>query len=200
LTGGTINNIHNQVSRLQVIRIGTDIKLRRDKTSTPPDEPENSSSTTITIETQPEMPEVQMSESVTTTAQHDEKRDRNEEEEIKEPHRLNIDDIPQNLMENLTKKPNSDSLLSSKYAIWEEGDSYIIENYDGEDIHVIRNTSPQERQLFKTGSIRSPEPSGDSPSSQQEQRQKSRIGGFFNRGSPASTPPNLSPHEREQTN
>src|SRR5204863_7218976 len=131
------------------------------------------------------MAEVQKSESVTTTEQHDEKRDRNEEEEIKEPHRLNIDDIPQNLMENLTKKPNSDSLLSSKYAIWEEGDSYIIENYDGEDIHVIRNTSPQ---LFKTGS-RSPEPSGDLPSSQQAQRRKSRIGGFFNRGSPASTPP-----------
>ncbi|CAG8502279.1 7111_t:CDS:2 [Dentiscutata erythropus] len=31
--------------------------------------------------------------------------------------------------------------MSSKYAIWDEGDNYIIENYEGEDIRVVPSSS-----------------------------------------------------------
>jgi hypothetical protein len=208
LTGGTISNINNQVSRLPLVKIGTDLILRKEKTSTPPDEtpdePADTSSTTITIEAA----EVQVGESITTTAsppKHDEKQREQNEEEGERPDV----DVPQNLMEKFAKRPTTgrSGSLSSKYAIWDEGDSFIIENYEGEDIHVIHNVTPHERNFFRrksssgTESTGLPEPSGDSPpisSPQQEQRQ-SRIGRFFNRGSSStSTLPKSSP--RGQTN
>ncbi|RIA97167.1 hypothetical protein C1645_306849 [Glomus cerebriforme] len=145
LTGGTLSN---QVSRLPVIGFGTDLIFRpktENVNATPPDE-EIVSSTTVTIESEPE---VQVGESKSTTTsplEHmendNEKREQQqEEEEERERSRLEID-IPQNLMDKVTKRPNIDpndrsGSLSSKYTIWDEGDSYIIENYDGEDIHVI---------------------------------------------------------------
>jgi hypothetical protein len=221
LTGGTINN---QVSRLPVIGFGTDLIFRpkTDKTlhndgtasstppnektasSTPPNE-EMSSSTATTVITVESGPVVQIDESNTTSTSPPEnentkdKREQKEEEEKNgehgEHHRLRID-IPQNLMDKVTKRPQIDpndrsGSYSSKYAIWDEGDSYIIENYDGEDIHVIpsstHNTPPQEQNKGyfssrkntggssgSSGSARSPD---DSLSSQQ-----SRIGGIFNKG------------------
>ncbi|GBB83368.1 hypothetical protein RclHR1_01010009 [Rhizophagus clarus] len=163
LTGGTINN---QVSRLPVIGFGTDLIFRpkTDKNSTPPNatstppNEEMPSSTATTIITVESNLEAQMNEDNTTSTlppEHRNIEDKGEQKEEKddERHRLRID-IPQNLMDKVTKRPHVDpsdrsGSYSSKYAIWDEGDSYIIENYDGEDIHVIpsssHNTPPQEQ-------------------------------------------------------
>jgi len=186
------------------------LKQIRKKTSTPPNEEIVSSTTTITVESDPEV-QIRSDTTTASSPEHEgnnkdkrEQQEEEEEEEIGECHRLKID-IPQNLMDKVTKRPNIDrndrsGSFSSKYAIWDEGDSYIIENYDGEDIHVIpsssHNTPPQEqnRSYFSrrkntnstggsSGSPGSPGSHGDSLSSQQEQ---SRIGGFFNRGSPTT--------------
>lgn len=181
MTGGTISN---QVSRLPVIGFGTELIFRprtdkdKDKAPTPPNEgsasstspnektassaPSNeemssSATTIITVESDPN---IQINEGNTTSTSPEQgniedKREQKEEneEENGEHQRLRID-IPQNLMDKVTKRPRIDpndrsGSNSSKYAIWDEGDSYIIENYDGEDIHVIpsssHSTPPQEQ-------------------------------------------------------
>ncbi|CAG8608303.1 16698_t:CDS:2, partial [Acaulospora colombiana] len=65
----------------------------------------------------------------------------------RQPHEININ-IPHDISKRRQSKAEKidersrfdhDQLgpLSSKYAIWDEGDNYIIENYEGEDIRVI---------------------------------------------------------------
>ncbi|EXX79129.1 hypothetical protein RhiirA5_495269 [Rhizophagus irregularis] len=175
LTGGTMSN---QVSRLPIIGFGTELIFRpktdKDKAPTPnegstsstsPNEKTASStpsneempSSTTTIITVESDPDIQINEGNMTSTSPPEQgniEDKREPKEENEEHqRLRID-IPQNLMDKVTKRPRIDpndrsGSNSSKYAIWDEGDSYIIENYDGEDIHVIpsssHNTPPQEQ-------------------------------------------------------
>ncbi|CAI2186309.1 14430_t:CDS:10 [Funneliformis geosporum] len=148
LTTGTLNN---QVSRLPLIRIGTDLIFRpktdKEKKPQSPEESENNSTTT-TVEFDSQA-EAQIGESCMTSSTRYEENRKEEEEGEEWHHHLKID-IPQNLREKFKRRHVTDlgksGTYSSRYAIWDEGDSYIIENYDGEDIHIIPSTHTNSTQ------------------------------------------------------
>ncbi|CAG8534994.1 14133_t:CDS:10 [Funneliformis caledonium] len=196
LTTGTLNN---QVSRLPVIRIGTELIFRpkadKEKIQSPEEASENDSpTTTIEIDSQAEAHRGE-SDMISSTRHEDIRNEKQREEEGEDWHH-NLD-IPQNIREKFKRKHANDQgksgTFSSRYAIWDEGDSYIIENYDGEDIHVIpsahsTSTQEQNRSYFfrrNTGST------NDSTQNSSYNQEHGRGSSKRDRGSPLEPSPQI---------
>ncbi|CAG8532188.1 8554_t:CDS:10 [Funneliformis mosseae] len=143
------------------------------------------------------IPEAHIGESdmISSTRHEDIRKEKQREEEGEDWHH-NLD-IPQNIREKFKRKHANDQgksgTFSSRYAIWDEGDSYIIENYDGEDIHVIpsahsTSTQEQNRSYFfrrNTGST------NDSTQNSSYNQEHGRGSSKRDRGSPLEPSPQI---------
>ncbi|RHZ50116.1 hypothetical protein Glove_505g10 [Diversispora epigaea] len=124
----TISSINNQVSRLQIIKFGQDIVL--DKRSKKANGDANNEGEDSKKEDNQEGNQEDNQEGGRVKIDITNLEDRNSQE---------IDIIEQLPSTLPTDRRGS---MSTKYAIWDEGDNYIIENYDGEDIRVVPSLPP----------------------------------------------------------